>query len=131
MPTASDCPVCPFASLSAYMLSCPSCGTDLTVLRRVQELPLIMLNDAIRLARGGDVDGARRLCCAASSAPATRAAALALLAKYELRAGRPWAALRSQRAARRAMPNAAGPTVLPADVLRRASAEKSLRPDAD
>jgi hypothetical protein len=119
VPTANDCPVCPFASLTADMLSCPSCRTDLTPLRRVQELPLVLLNDAIRRGRAGDFDGARRLCCAASAAPATRAAALALLAKYELRAGRPWAALRSQRAARRATPNDAAGTVLPADVLRR------------
>jgi Flp pilus assembly protein TadD len=73
------CPVCPYAGLGEADLTCPACGTDLTVLRRFQELPAVMVNDGIRRHERGDLDGAVRCFQAAAAFPRTRERALVLL----------------------------------------------------
>ncbi|MBI4260013.1 MAG: hypothetical protein HY658_05560, partial [Actinobacteria bacterium] len=77
--TGERCPVCPFGGLDGTETTCPSCGTDLSVLRRVQGLPVAILEDAVGLARAGNVEGARTALHAAAAFTRTRGQALALL----------------------------------------------------
>lgn len=81
------CPVCPFDRLTPDMLACPACGTDLTPLRRVQELPLLLLNDAIGYARTRDFGSAIAGLTVAARFPRARGRALLLLGKCEARRG--------------------------------------------
>jgi len=97
---SNDCPVCPYDGLDADDLHCPSCGTELAALRRVQQLPLVLLADAERLAASGDRGAARLACGAAAAFPQTRARALALLARVELHGGHLLGAARAWRGAR-------------------------------
>lgn len=68
-----QCPVCPNAGLLASDLRCPTCGSDLTVLRRVQELPRVLFNDALARLAGGDVEQGSDLLAAAAAFDQTRA----------------------------------------------------------
>ena len=81
---SARCPVCPFDGLKQTDLRCPSCGTDLAVLRRVQELPLALLDDAYRLLARGDAEGA--LLAAGAAAAFERSRPQALLALGDARA---------------------------------------------
>jgi hypothetical protein len=76
---AESCPVCPFRGLTGTERTCPSCGTDLSVLRRVQHLPEAILEDGIRLACAGDLDSASSALQLCAAFARTRAAALTLL----------------------------------------------------
>jgi 8-oxo-dGTP diphosphatase len=76
------CPVCPYDGLTPADLACPGCGHDLTLLRRVQELPLGLLNDGIGLMPRDAVE-ARRLLEAAAAFPQARAQADGCLGALE------------------------------------------------
>ena len=76
---AESCPVCPFRGLAGTESACPSCGTDLSVLRRVQQLPEAILADGIRLARAGDLGSAASAFHACAAFGRTRTAALTLM----------------------------------------------------
>ncbi|MDF2627221.1 MAG: hypothetical protein K0R39_1052 [Symbiobacteriaceae bacterium] len=53
-----DCPVCPRVDIPADATVCPSCGVDLTPLRRATELGAAAYNEALRLAEAGASDAA-------------------------------------------------------------------------
>ena len=74
----AQCPVCPNAALLASELRCPTCGSDLTVLRRVQELPNALFNDALAALASNEVRRATDLLAAAACFDQTRPAAAAV-----------------------------------------------------
>ena len=96
------CAVCPYAGLKPEDLHCPSCRTDLTLLRRIQELPFVMLNDGIDLAAQGDLRAAAGRFEAATAFPRTRGRALLLLGRLEVDRGRFESADRFWKASREA-----------------------------
>lgn len=106
MPAVDDrvarCPVCPFRGLGAEDLRCPVCGTDLTALRRVQELPLALLDDALVALEAGDLTTATSRARAASAFPPARAGALLVLGDVRARRGSLRGAAVAWRAAARA-----------------------------
>lgn len=53
------CPVCPNPHVPADQTSCSNCGADLTPLRRLQELPARLYNEALSLLHAGENDRAR------------------------------------------------------------------------
>ena len=77
------CPVCPYASLDGSELACPSCATDLAALRRVQQLPLVILNDGVRLAKREQMQDAAVRFRAAALFPSARPRALAILDRHD------------------------------------------------
>jgi hypothetical protein len=82
-PSEEPCPACPFRGLAGTEPTCPSCGTDLSVLRRVQHLPAAILEDGILLASGGDPGGSRMAFISAAAFDQTRAAAMAQLLGWQ------------------------------------------------
>ncbi len=95
------CPVCPFRGLVAADLRCPSCGTDLTALRRVQELPLAVLDDALRALEAGDRSAALAHAQAATAFARSRPRALLVLGDMRARLGDLPGAVEAWRAAAR------------------------------
>ena len=64
------CPVCPNPDVPADQTACPNCGTDLSPIRRVQELPARWYNEALALLQRGDNAAAiAKLCAAAELDP--------------------------------------------------------------
>lgn len=53
-----DCPVCPKTDIKEGITKCPQCGTDLSALLRVRELPDIYYNEGVELAKNGLLDEA-------------------------------------------------------------------------
>lgn len=93
--------MCPHSGLTTSDLSCPSCGTDLTVLRRVQEFPLALLDQGIMQAAEGNRRAAGRSFRGAAAFPQTRERALLLLGGLAAEQGRLRSAARHWRAAAR------------------------------
>lgn len=98
----STCPVCPFQGLTPADLRCPACATDLTALRRVQELPLALLDDALRALGRGDAAAALDAARAAAAFADTRPAALLVTGDARARRAEFAAAAAAWRAAARA-----------------------------
>lgn len=139
VPTARDdredpgpsarCPVCPYEGLKESDLGCPSCGTDLTALRRVQELPLALLSDALDLLRQGRNAEAILPAEAAAAFPSARPRALLAL-------GDAWARLGDDESASRYWREAATQGMTPeantrlgyvADLKARAEVDRTAR----
>ncbi len=93
------CPVCPFRGLRSSDLACPSCGTDLSALRRVQELPLALLRDALDLVQQGRTRDALGPAEAAAALASARPVALLVLGDVQARLGDLEAASRRWREA--------------------------------
>lgn len=80
------CPVCPSDSLDGTEARCPQCGTDLSALRRVLQLPRLLLETGEELVEREPAAAVSFLSVAALAEP-TRARALLRLGEAHARLG--------------------------------------------
>ncbi len=126
---SARCPVCPFGGLKETDLLCPICGTDLTALRRVQELPLALLSDALDLLRQGRNTEALMRADAAAAFARARPRALLALGDVRARLGDVESASRcwQEAAASGQTPEAAARLGYLADLEARAAVKRTAR----
>jgi tetratricopeptide (TPR) repeat protein len=84
-----DCPVCPRTELPPDKRECPSCGVDLTPVRRIRELADRFYNEGLALAQKGDCDQALEKLVSALQAGCESARTRVLIGKLHMRIGRP------------------------------------------
>ena len=75
------CPVCPNPTIPPDQTACANCGTDITPIRRLQELPARLYNEALALLHKGENDRAVAKLSAAAELDAQSEPIRALLAK--------------------------------------------------
>lgn len=111
MQRSIQCPVCQHGFTSDAGTRCPGCGSDLTALVRLRQLPAACYNQALARHAAGDADGAlEQASLAAALAPAWVEARV-LLGKLLWAQGRQAAARDAWREARRRAPE--DPTPVP------------------